>query len=388
MFQRIGGAAYKADLKNTIEFCAHLGNPEQKFKSFHVGGTNGKGSSSHMLAAILQGHGYKTALFTSPHLKDFRERMRINGQMASESFIVDFVHEHKEYLESKQLSFFEMTVGMAFKYFAEQEVEIAVVEVGMGGRLDSTNVLLPEICTITNISFDHQAFLGNTLNLIAAEKAGIIKSGVIVVIGEHHSATDSVFKQKAQEIDSPLFFAEDEEHPTYEMDLKGIYQKKNLNTVLCTLAHQTFFKVDESKLRMALLKVSETTGLRGRWECLSENPRIYCDTGHNYAGISLILQQMTAQKAHNWHIVWGMVNDKDSLEILELLPKNAHYYFCKPNVPRGKAATEMQKEALSVGLKGEIYPNVPSALAAAKFYCADNEMIYVGGSTFVVADAI
>jgi len=388
MFQRIGGAAYKADLKNTIEFCAYLGNPERNFKSFHVAGTNGKGSTSHMLSAVLQEHGFKTGLFTSPHLKDFRERMRINGQIASEEFVVEFVENHKEYLEEKQLSFFEMTVGMAFSYFSEQQIDIAVLEVGMGGRLDSTNVVLPEISVITNISFDHQAFLGDTLELIAGEKAGIIKPGIPVVIGEKHAHTEAVFIEKAKLNSSPIYFAQDEEHPSYSLDLAGTYQKKNLQTVLSCLHHQRFFKVDEVKLKSALQKVVPSTGLRGRWEQLSSHPVVYCDTAHNLAGIQLVLKQMETLNASKWHMVWGMVNDKDIDGILQVLPKNATYYFCKPNVPRGKSADELQVEAKKWGLIGEKYDSVEFALADAKFYCADNEMIYVGGSTFVVAEVI
>lgn len=391
MYQRVGGQAYKADLSNTIQLMNILDNPEKKFKSVHVAGTNGKGSTSHMLAAIFQKAGYKTGLYTSPHLKDFRERIRINGEMIPEQEVIDFVQNHKQRFENIGLSFFEMTVGLAFEYFANQKVDIAIVEVGMGGRLDSTNVVIPELSIITNISLDHTQFLGNTITAIAKEKGGIIKPNVPVVIGEHNEEYDSVFRDMAEAANSEIHFAEDL-IPTREiddLDLKGIYQRKNVRTVLAAveILEKKGYTLSEN-LSSALNTASKLTGLRGRWETLSENPKIVCDTGHNEAGVKLIVEQLKNETFQNLHMVWGMVGDKDSSSVLELLPKDATYYWCKPEIPRGKEAELLQQEGHSKGLNGDIYTSVNKALQAAKKAASADDLIFVGGSTFVVADAL
>lgn len=391
MYQRVGGAAYKADLSNTHKLMELLDHPENKFKSVHVAGTNGKGSTSHMLAAIFQKAGYKTGLYTSPHLKDFRERIRINGEVIREKDVVAFVENYKSKFESIGLSFFEMTVGMAFQYFADEKVDIAIVEVGMGGRLDSTNVVTPELSIITNISLDHTQFLGNTLAKIAVEKGGIIKPNTPVVIGERHPETDPVFEELAVAKNAPLAFAEDliPIRELDELDLKGIYQKKNIRTVLAAVqqleakGHQL-----EASLKEALQNVSKITGLRGRWETLSARPRIICDTGHNEAGVKLIVEQLAKETFDKLHIVWGMVGDKDITSVLKLLPKDATYYWCKPNIPRGKDALELQTEASAISLNGDVYDSANSALEACKKAASANHLIFVGGSTFVVADVI
>ena len=391
MYQRVGGAAYKADLSNTHKLMNLLDHPENKFKSVHVAGTNGKGSTSHMLAAIFQKAGYKTGLYTSPHLKDFRERIRINGEMIPEEDVVGFVRNHKAKFESIGLSFFEMTVGMAFQYFADEKVDIAIVEVGMGGRLDSTNVVTPELSIITNISLDHTQFLGNDLASIAGEKGGIIKENVPVIIGEHHSETDPVFEQLAEAKNAPWTFAEDliPMRELDELDLKGIYQKKNIRTVLASVQklQEKGYKLGNT-LKQALQNASKLNGLRGRWETLSASPRVICDTGHNEAGVKLIVEQLTKEPFESLHIVWGMVGDKDISGVLKLLPKQAIYYWCKPNIPRGKDAEELKQEASLIGLKGAAYDSANSALEAAKSQASVKDLIFLGGSTFVVADVI
>ncbi len=388
MFQRIGAAAYKADLDNTIKFCHYLGNPQNSFPCFHIGGTNGKGSTSHMLAAILQKHNFKTGLFTSPHLKDFRERMRVQGIQASEEFVVQFVSKHFDYLQNNTLSFFEMAFGMSMTYFKEMGVDVAVIEVGMGGRLDSTNIVKPEISVITNVSLDHVQFLGNSREAIAKEKAGIIKSKVPIVIGQRHFETDFVFMEFAKRLGSPIYFADDENYLEVFSDLKGAYQKKNIRTVLTTLKHQSFFVPDDNIVLYALTQVGSLTGLRGRWETLSKDPLVICDTAHNEDGILNILPQLIGLNAEKIHFVLGMVDDKDSTQILAHLPKDAEYYFASPNIPRGKPAEKLRNEALKMGLIGEKYDNVSAAIHAAKTNCTENQIVFIGGSTFVVAEAI
>lgn len=391
MYQRVGGAAYKADLSNTHKLMDLLDHPENKFKSVHVAGTNGKGSTSHMLAAIFQKAGYKTGLYTSPHLKDFRERIRINGEVIPEKDVVSFVENYKSKFESIGLSFFEMTVGMAFQYFADEKVDIAIVEVGMGGRLDSTNVVTPELSIITNISLDHTQFLGNTLAKIAVEKGGIIKPNTPVVIGERHPETDSVFEELAVAKNAPLAFAEDliPIRELDELDLKGIYQKKNIRTVLAAVQQlEAKGHKLEASLKEALQNASKITGLRGRWETLSSSPHVICDTGHNEAGVKLIVEQLAKETFDKLHIVWGMVGDKDITSVLKLLPKEATYYWCKPSIPRGKDALELQTESLAMGLNGEVYDSANTALDACKKAASANDLIFVGGSTFVVADVI
>lgn len=390
MYQRIGKAAYKADLKQTEELMAVLGHPEKKFKSVHIAGTNGKGSVAHMLAAIFQQSGYKTGLYTSPHLIDFRERVRINGDMISEEAVLQFVDSNKEHFEKIGLSFFEMTVGLAFDYFAREEVDIAIVEVGMGGRLDSTNVITPELSIITNISLDHTQFLGNTEALIAGEKAGIIKPGIPVIIGEKHPDTTPVFTEVARKNEASLIYAEDEIslREIRDIDLEGNYQERNLRTTLAAIAQLESMGYQFSDMDRALTNIRSLTGLKGRWEILGDRPKIIADTAHNLAGISVVLDQLKKESYRQLHIVFGTVNDKNLSEILRLLPKAAIYYFCKPDIPRGKDAEELKSEALRFGLPGKTYPSVQAALDAAKAHTLADDLIYVGGSNFVVAEVI
>ncbi len=420
MFTRIGEAALKADLTNTFELCARIDNPQNKFKSIHIAGTNGKGSTSHMLAAILQTAGYKTGLYTSPHLKDFRERIRIDGEMIPEQEVVKFVNSQRENIEEIDPSFFEVTVAMAFQYFAEQEVDIVVVEVGLGGRLDSTNIITPLVSVITNIGFDHINILGDTLPQIASEKAGIIKQGVPVVIGEKHPETIQTFVQKAEQTRSPLVIASDqwiiercvyqtdnnilkldisniarentlEDHyENLELDLTGSYQLKNVATVLSSVdeLRKAGFNISVDQVKASLKKVKQLTGLQGRWQILSQKPLIICDTGHNEDGIQEVLKNIGLQRFQKLHMVIGMVKDKDIAKILAILPAQATYYFCNPDMPRAKPAEELKKEARSFGLTGGHYDSVSHAFQAARRNAADGDMIFVGGSTFVVAEVV
>ncbi|MBK6397718.1 MAG: bifunctional folylpolyglutamate synthase/dihydrofolate synthase [Bacteroidetes bacterium] len=413
MFHRIGAAAYKADLKNTIELCNSLGNPQNSFKSLHIAGTNGKGSTSHLLAAVLQKAGYNTALYTSPHLKDFRERIRINGEMIPEKVVVDFVNEHKTSFEKIDLSFFEWCVGLAFDYFAKEKVDIAIIETGLGGRLDSTNIITPELSIITNISYDHMQLLGDTLEKIATEKAGIIKKFVPVIIGERQIEIQNVFTEHAKKLNSPLTFAEDiiqtevitndengimfnvfmDKNILYsdlKLNLQGNYQQKNITTVLCAIEHlkKSGWKISESHVRDAFSHVQELTGLMGRWQKLSDAPLVICDVGHNKAGIEFIVQQISQCKFEKLHMVIGVVNDKDVSGILELLPANASYYFCKANIPRALDAEELKNLAKAYNLNGNAYESVSKAISAAKSNSSLSDMIFIGGSTFVVAEAI
>lgn len=390
MYQRIGKAAYKADLRQTLELMEVLGHPEDKFKSVHIAGTNGKGSVAHMLAAIFQQAGYKTGLYTSPHLKDFRERVRINGQMISEEAVLQFVEANMGHFEKIGLSFFEMTVGLAFDYFAKQQVDIAIVEVGMGGRLDSTNVITPELSVITNISLDHTQYLGHTEALIAREKAGIIKPGVPVVIGEKHKDTLPVFREVAEERGAPLILAEEEIslREIRTVDLKGLYQEKNMRTALAAVHALEKLGYQFNDIDEALAHVKSLTGLRGRWEILGDRPKIIADTAHNLAGIEIVLDQLKRESYRQLHIVFGSVSDKNLSEILRMLPKAAIYYFCKPDLPRGKDAEELKSEALRFGLSGKTYPSVKAALDAAIKNTLADDLIYVGGSNFVVAEVL
>jgi len=389
MYQRIGQAAYKADLKNTIDLMCHLNNPEAKFRSIHVAGTNGKGSVSHMLASVLQEAGYKVGLYTSPHLKDFRERIKINGKPISEEEVIRFVESNKTFFENHQLSFFEMTVGMAFQYFAAQQVAVAVVEVGMGGRLDSTNVIVSEVAVITNIGLDHTQFLGNTLAEIASEKAGIIKKKIPVVIGETQAETKTVFLQKAEENNSEIYFADAQNYPSYQLDLKGVYQQKNLKTVLKTLeVLQADFSVSQEVIIKGLQNVIHNTGLMGRWQQLCQKPKVICDTAHNTEGLRYVMQQLSEEQFERLHVVLGVVSDKDLNSVLPLFPKNACYYFCKPDIPRGMEASFLRQQAVTFGLHGEVYQSVMKAYESALKAANERDMIFVGGSTFVVAEII
>lgn len=393
MYQRIGQSAYKADLKATIDLIAHLNHPEKHFKSVHIAGTNGKGSTSHMLASIFQESGYKTGLYTSPHLKDFRERIKINGKMIPQQTVVDFVEKHKPFFEDHQLSFFEMTVGLAFDYFKEEKVDIAIVETGMGGRLDSTNIILPELSVITNIGFDHTQFLGNTLQSIAREKAGIIKTGIPIVVGETTLETKGVFEDVAKEKDAPLYFAntlDDAFTSKYLLDLKGDYQQANLKTVLTSIPilRNKGYQISEEAVQKGLSKVVENTGLQGRWQLLQEKPKVICDTGHNKEGLTWVLSQLKKENYIRLHIVLGVVSDKDLVSILPLFPKDAVYYFCKPDVPRGMEARVLADKAGEFGLVGESFPSVQSAYKQALSNALESDLIFVGGSTFVVGEVL
>ncbi|MDB5132889.1 MAG: fgs [Mucilaginibacter sp.] len=425
LFTRVGQSAYKADLVNTLELCKRLNNPQNKFRSVHVGGTNGKGSTSHMLAAILQVAGYKTGLYTSPHLKDFRERIRINGKMIKKQEVVDFVAAHKADFDEIKPSFFEMTVGLAFDIFAREKVDIAVVEVGLGGRLDSTNIITPLLSVITNIGWDHMNMLGDTLQLIAAEKAGIIKPGIPVIIGEQQPEVAQIFIDKAKQGDSPITFASElfvvrdrrleigdqrsealvdefldiQIIPTQDsglktldlkLDLPGIYQLKNIKTVLAAveeLRHQGF-QITDDHIKTALRQVKTLTGLHGRWEMLNKDPLTICDTGHNPEGITEVLKNIAAVPYEHLHFVIGVVNDKDISKILAMLPKNATYYFCKPDIPRGLEAESLKQKAESFGLHGDTYFSVKAAFDTAQQNAGKNDLVFVGGSTFVVAEVV
>lgn len=421
MFSRLGAGAIKADLINTQKFCSHLSEPQNKFKSVHVGGTNGKGSSSHMLAAILQAAAYKTGLYTSPHLKDFRERIRINGKMISEQEVLEFVNKNYEFIENLEPSFFEVTVAMAFQHFAVNEVDIAIIEVGLGGRLDSTNVIHPQLCLISNIGFDHMNILGNTLPLIAGEKAGIIKNGVPVIISQKQDEVADVFIKKAAEQQSKIIFAGDEwfikksrsqqnapeflqvdisqknnQIPTcfnftaIELDLTGTYQLKNLGGVLSAVKQlrELGYRISDQNITEALRQVKASTGLMGRWQMLQEVPLVICDTGHNEDGIREVLKNIEQTSFDQLHMVIGMLRDKDSSGILKMLPQKAKYYFCNPDLPRAKPAIELKDEAKAYNLHGQYYPSVSKALDAAKKSAGMNDLIFVGGSTFVVAEVV
>jgi dihydrofolate synthase / folylpolyglutamate synthase len=391
MYQLQGASAYKKDLTNTHLLINHLGNPHQNLKFIHVAGTNGKGSTSHMLASILQEAGYKVGLYTSPHLKDFRERIKINGTEITEDFVCNFINSNKTFFEANDISFFEMSVGLAFAYFEKEKVDIAVIEVGMGGRLDATNIITPLTSVITNIGLDHTQFLGNTLELIAYEKAGIIKAETPVIIGEYTEETKNVFLAKAKENNAPIYFAADLISENLPSDLIGDYQIHNKKTALQTikiLNEQTDFNINQDNIKLGLLNVVKNTGLLGRWQQLSENPKVICDTAHNKNGLEIVLNQIQKEKFDQLHIVLGVVNDKDLDEVLPLFPKNAIYYFCKPNIPRGLDSSILKEKAVEFGLKGTIYNSVSEAYNSAQEFATANDFIYVGGSTFVVAEIL
>ncbi|MFW0737427.1 bifunctional folylpolyglutamate synthase/dihydrofolate synthase [Flavobacterium sp. T12S277] len=389
MYQLQGASAYKEDLTNIKLLAAHLDNPQDQLKCIHVAGTNGKGSTSHMLASVLQEAGYKVGLYTSPHLKDFRERIKINGQEISEDFVCEFVAKHKSFFEANDMSFFEMSVGLAFDYFASEKTDIAIIEVGLGGRLDATNIITPLLSVITNIDLDHTQFLGNTPAAIAGEKAGIIKPHVPVIIGEYTSETQPVFVSKAKENEAPIYFASDLVTEVFPSDLIGDYQFHNKKTVQQTIAilnTQNEFKVSDENLKKGLLQVVKNTGLQGRWQQLGENPKIICDTAHNKHGLAVVMKQIQKEIFENLHIVLGVVNDKDLDSILPLFPKNANYYFCSPNSSRGLSTEILNEAAKKYDLLGDNYESVAHAFAAAKKNASKNDFIYVGGSTFVVAE--
>ena len=409
MFQQVGKAAYKEGLENTNLLDEHFGHPHRKFRTIHIAGTNGKGSCSHTLAAILQSAGYKTGLYTSPHLIDFRERIRINGKPIPEEEVIRFVEKERAFFEPLHPSFFELTTAMAFNYFAEQQVDIAVIEVGLGGRLDCTNIIVPELSIITNISMDHMQFLGNTLDKIAAEKAGIIKPGIPVVIGETTPETRPVFLAKAREENAPIHFAEDihpllsalpqsrggflyqtSDYPNLQGQLGGFCQEKNTNTLLTALSvlHERGIQFTEFDVRKGFAHVCELTGLMGRWQRLGEHPTLICDTGHNVGGIQYIVEQLRQQPCDTLRIVFGMVNDKDINGVLELLPRQAVYYFTQASVKRAMPVHDLQALAANHGLDGRCYDSVETALRQAREEAGANDYIFVGGSSFIVADLL
>lgn len=387
MYQREGKTAFKKDLTNILAFSKELGFPEKKFKTIHVGGTNGKGSTSHMIASVLQEAGYKVGLYTSPHLKNFTERIRINGNEIPKQKVVDFIIKNNEFLEKQRLSFFEMTVGMAFSYFKEEKVDIAVVEVGLGGRLDSTNIIIPEISVITNIGLDHTQFLGETLPEIAFEKAGIIKKDIPVVIGERQREVEKIFIDKSKEMNAIISFASDEK-TTFKTDLLGDYQKKNVKTAVLAIKKLEKFKVSEANIISGLLNVVKNTNLKGRWQIIQEQPKIICDTAHNKEGLTYVLNQLKKEQYATLHIVLGVVSDKKLEDILPMFPEKAKYYFCKPNVPRGLDAKKLEEKAKEYNLLGEVFDSVNQAYKKSSSNLKGKDLLYIGGSTFVVAEII
>ena len=418
LFSRIGAAAIKNDLHNTLAICSFLDHPERKFKTIHIAGTNGKGSSSHMLASIFQQSGYKTGLYTSPHLYDFRERIKVNGEMCSTQFVIDFTNKMKPFIEKIEPSFFEITVGMAFDYFANENVDIAIIETGLGGRLDSTNVITPELSLITNIGWDHMALLGNNLTSIAQEKGGIIKNNVPIVISETISESKKVFEEKAYEQNAPIYFAENyynlkkftnhwnsaafefqnaknnfensllENVFTIQCDLPGKYQYKNLRGVLTAIhiLHQKGWNISPENIYRGLENIKKTTGLMGRWECMQDHPKIILDVAHNEHGIKALLEQLDSLEFENLHIVTGMVKDKDIEAALALLPKQAKYYFTQSHIPRALPVKELAEKATTIGLIGENYENVNEAIDNARNNATPKDLIIVIGSIFLVAE--
>ena len=405
MYNRIGAAAIKNNLDNTLAICEYLGNPEKKYPSIHIAGTNGKGSSSHMLASILQAAGYKTGLYTSPHLYDFRERIKVNGQMCPEHFVTEFTNKVKPIIEKIEPSFFEITVGMAFEYFAQEQCDIAIIETGLGGRLDSTNVIQPILSLITNIGWDHMALLGNTLPAIATEKAGIIKKDTPIVISEVIDETKSVFEQTASKLDAPIYFAEDflqfksftnhwtTAHFEYDQisvdcDLSGKYQYKNIRGVLQSihLLKSMGWKLDEASIQKGMTQIKSSTGLMGRWECLQKSPKLFIDVAHNEHGMHALLEQLATLEYQQLHIITGMVKDKDVDAVLGLLPKDAQFYFSNAHIPRAMPAIEVAAKAKAIGISGSVFENVNEAIIAANKNAHPNDLIIVMGSIFLVAE--
>ncbi|WP_290697928.1 folylpolyglutamate synthase/dihydrofolate synthase family protein [Lacinutrix sp.] len=390
MYQKQGKSAYRVDLSNTILLANHLNNPENKFKSIHVAGTNGKGSTSHMLASILQEEGYKVGLYTSPHLKDYRERIKINGKKISKQFVIQFIKRNKNFFQTNSLSFFEMTVGLAFEYFSKQKVDIAIIEVGLGGRLDSTNIITPEVCVITNIGLDHTQFLGNTLQSIAKEKGGIIKSNIPVVIGETQKETKEIFKDIVKNSRTKIIFADRVKTKKYQTDLIGNYQQKNIITVVQTLKEIQLkgFHISEKNIINGFFKVVHNTGLLGRWQILKEGPKVICDTAHNREGLAIVMNQLQNEEYSNLHIVFGVVNDKNLDSIIDLLPIKAQYYLCKPNISRGLDQYKLKEYFDSNSLISNTYNSVSEAHKKALENAENRDVIFIGGSTFVVAEII
>lgn len=394
MYQRQGKTAFKKDLTNILAFSKHLECPEKKFKTIHVAGTNGKGSTSHLLASVLQESGLKVGLYTSPHLKDFTERIRINGKPMRKSrgfgSVINFIKRNKEFLENQKLSFFEMTVGMAFDNFARNKVDIAIIEVGLGGRLDSTNIITPLVSVITNIGLDHTQFLGTTLKEIAFEKAGIIKTHIPVIIGEKQAEIVPVFNEIAKNNHAPIYFASDLIKSSYSTDLKGSYQVNNVKTAVQTLSilKKLGYAISETNIKKGLNNVVKNTNLKGRWQLLNKNPKVICDTAHNKEGLHYVLKQLKEEIFEKLHIVLGVVNDKNLDEILPLFPKRAIYYFCKPNIPRGLDALKLKNKASEFDLIGNDYTSTKNAYKSAFNNASKKDLIFIGGSTFVVAEVV
>ena len=388
VFEHVGASAYKEGLSNSWALDEHFNHPHTKFKTIHVVGTNGKGSCSHTIAAILQAEGYRVGLFTSPHLVDFRERIKINGDCISQEYVIDFVENERSFFEPLHPSFFELTTAMAFKYFADSLVDIAVIEVGLGGRLDCTNIITPILSVITNISFDHTQFLGDTLEKIAMEKAGIIKRDIPIVIGETTPETRNVFIQKAKEMNAPIFFAEEYNNPIaneLDFELKGSYQLKNKQTILCAVNHLPL-SISPSSIKEGLSHVVELTGLMGRWQTIRERPTVICDTGHNVGGWQYLSQQIKSQPCKNLHIVFGMVDDKDIDTVMNMLPTNATYYFTQAQTKRAIPANIVEEKGKEHHLKGYVFPQVADAYKAALHHANEDDFIFVGGSSYIVAD--
>ncbi len=391
MFERQGASGYKEGLSNTKALDEHFQHPHTKYKTIHIAGTNGKGSCSHSIAAILQTAGYRVGLYTSPHLVDFSERIRVNGEPISEDYVIDFVEREHHFFEPLHPSFFEVTTALAFKYFSDMNVDVAVIEVGLGGRLDCTNIISPILSVITNISFDHTQFLGDTLAKIASEKAGIIKKGTRVIIGEATSETRPVFEAKAKEMGAPICFAEDnpyENAADLMTDLQGAYQRKNANTILTAIANLPELSISNDNIRRGLANVCTLTGLKGRWQTLAQHPLTICDTGHNVAGWKYLSRQIEQQPCDTLHIVFGMVDDKDIDTVMDMLPKNAKYYFTKAETHRAINETVLKEKAGTRGLSGNTYPAVAQAYNDAKKNAKNNDFVFIGGSSYVVADLL
>ena len=390
IYQNIGAAAYKKDLKNILKLSKHLNNPYHNFKSIHIAGTNGKGSTAHMISSVLQEANYKVGLYTSPHLVDFRERIKINGKMIEKDFITDFIKDNIDFLNDNSFSFFEMTVGLAFEYFNKNSIDIAVIEVGMGGRLDSTNIISPQVSVITNISFDHTQFLGNTIEEIAKEKAGIIKEGTAVVIGEKQNNTSDLFIDIAKEKKSEISFADELIEDEYDCDLKGVYQKMNIKTSIQTINElvKLGFIISEENIVDGLKNVKTNTGILGRWEIIGKDPLIICDVAHNHEALSIVLNHLISMEYNKIHFVIGFVNDKNLNSIIDLFPMHAEFYFTKPNIERGMDQLELQNLFKSKNRIGNSFSNVKLALKSALNMSKKDDIIYVGGSTFVVAEAM
>jgi dihydrofolate synthase/folylpolyglutamate synthase len=385
MYQQKGKQAYRPDLSRMEAFCSHLNSPEKKIKTIHIAGTNGKGSTAHMIASVLQEAGYRVGLYTSPHLRDFRERIKINGAFIEKQYIVKFIQNNLNYFDLTSLSFFEMTVGLAFSYFFDKKVDYAVIEVGMGGRLDGTNLILPELSIITNIGFDHIQFLGNTLPEIANEKAGIIKPKTPLIIGETHEKTKEVFIERAKMLNSQIIFADQQKFVGFSSDLKGSYQKKNIQTASIALLR---LKIDPKIINSGLMKVIPNTGIQGRWQILANNPLTIADVAHNQEGLDYVIPQIKSQSYNKLHLVLGFVKDKVAEKLLRLFPENAIFYFAAPNIPRALPIADLEKVSNNLNLNFKTFPTVAQAMLKAQSMAGSNDLIYVGGSTFVVAEIL